>query len=873
MASECSYCGLPISGKGLVGRANTDQGARAYCCYGCLSLGEDASTASSSFWNPALAKLLLGLFLAGQAMVLSLAVNLTSDLDSLTRQILQILVLTATVIVIAMLGFPMLGSALGELRRGRVTIELLFLASLGGAFAASMQAFLAGTGPIYFEVVAILLVVYEFGRQMGGRRRASATAEAQRWTRSLATARALDGRLLEVANIRPGDTIEVRPGELIAVDGIVRLGTGFVSEAPITGEPFASVKRPEDRVLAGSASCDALFHIQATAPGTARQIDQLLASVEAARGKPGSLTRQADRLGQIFLPVILIAAGITFTSWTAIEGWRTGLFNAMSVLLVACPCAIGLATPIVVWSVFGRLAQRGLIVRDGDALERLAEVDHVIFDKTGTLSEEQPALVDLVISGDRDLVRGWLALVQSRCVHPVARAFEGMAEPRGEIESLHLVPGCGVDAQVRDEAGIVHSIRLGRPAWLHSDHRPEAQALRDRLHATHGQRVDVEIDGRIAAIGLIQERLRDSASDALRELRQFGMRVDVWTGDTAERAAALGFPQSVSGMLPDDKRIRIQKLEASGAKTLFVGDGVNDAGALAVAHAGVALATGAELAHCAATATLYHGDLRVIPFALATSRDAVNILRRTLWRAGLYNLIAILLAAFGMLHPVVAALLMVASSALVAWSASRAGCEHQIEIVRPRPALGAATVAHALALALQGPLWVQLLDLQGRMAAGVVAGFGIIALIGAFFWRRWTKIPHHLDMAWGMLTLGNAGMLLGWWADAGFAPLCPVCPCSCSPASHPFMWLGMMVGSNLAMAGLARQAAPMRWRELLAGNLGMAAGMALGAQVAPATPVGHFLGMTLGMLLGMSVGHEGSALIPVSARQLPRRAD
>ena len=218
---------------------------------------------------------------------------------------------------------------------------------------------------------------------------------------------------MPVAEVLPGDVVEVNPGETIAVDGVIRDGVGFVSEAAVSGEPFAVVRRPGDRVLAGAASHDATFRIEATAKGTERQVDRLLAAVEEARDRPLSLQAQADRARPLVLPARRgRPRSARSRYWTFIaSGLGSGLFNAMSVLLVACPCVIGLATPIVVWSALGRLAERGLIVRSGDAVERLAEVDRVMLDKTGTLTDDGFALLDIATAAtgdERAKLLGWL---------------------------------------------------------------------------------------------------------------------------------------------------------------------------------------------------------------------------------------------------------------------------------------------------------------------------------------------------------------------------------------------------------------------------------------------------------------------------------
>src|SRR5207248_140607 len=335
----------------------------------------------------------------GQSMIFGLALNLHDDVPAEARWFTQTVILCATLLVVVLLAGPLLRAAWRELRRGRLTLEALYVLTMSGAMAASLQAHLTGRGKIYFEVVSVLLVVYTLGKVIGARGRAAALAGARAWAGQLDTARLVDEegrtRTVRVADVRPGDVVEVYPGETVAVDGVIREGVGFVSEAPVSGEPFAVVRRPGDAVLAGAASHDATFRVEATEPGTGRQVDRLLAAVEAARDRPLSLQARADRLGRVFFPLVVLTAAGTFAYWTRAVGWEEGLFNAMAVLLVACPCAIGLATPVIIWAALSRLAERGFVVRSGDAVERLAAVDRVLFDKTGTLTEDAFALVDV----------------------------------------------------------------------------------------------------------------------------------------------------------------------------------------------------------------------------------------------------------------------------------------------------------------------------------------------------------------------------------------------------------------------------------------------------------------------------------------------
>ena len=940
--THCDYCRAPLLGPGLSGRARPDLSVPTYCCYGCLSLGESSQAGAGAGWriDGLMLRLAASIILAGQSMTFGLAINLTGEADRTTRLLLQGGVLLATLLVMLMLGGPLARNAIREWRAGRLTIEALFVLTLVGAFVASMQAFIQTiqTGqsqPIYFEVVSILLIVYTLGKLIGARAKEAALASTERWAKSLATCRLIDtlGRVREVpvSEIYPGDVVEVRPGEMIAVDGIIREGTAFVAESAVSGEAFAVVRRPGDRVLAGSSSQDAVLRIVADTPGQQRQIDRLLAMVEAARTTPTSVQGQADRVGRIFFPVVVGIATATFIGWTWHAGWEVGLYRAMSVLLVACPCALGLAVPIALWSTLARLAERGLLIRQGDVVERLARVDCVVFDKTGTLTEERFALLDIATRAtgeERAKLLGWIAAVQARSTHPVARALAAMNGPLGvdeaavRVDSVQVVPGQGIIATLSPAHapdGPTHTMRLGRPDWLGSDARPESAELLAQLRSTVGHRVDVELDGRLVAVAVLAERLRESAPQALTALANMGLPVQVMTGDSAERAAALGLPPTQARMLPTDKLAAVEQMRAAGRKPLMVGDGVNDAAALARAEVGVALAEGTDLANSAALVTLYSPDLRLLPWAIALARRTLATIRRNLVIAAGYNLIGMALAASGWLDPVVAALLMMVSSFWVAWSslhigvtpqecgvvpakptpasASAAPTTHAGEPAAPAspapasPALAAppahladATRTHALAVLLQGYVAAALLGLSGWQTLGLAGAAGLVGVLTAWGWRRWAGIPHWVDMNYGMLTLGNLGMLVGWWMDAGWRPLTSgYCECGAGGlaglTAQPGMWLGMLVGANLAMLGCMRKPCPEVPFAKLAmyggGNVGMILGMFAGGWLAglvPLTPLwlafaSNFVGMSVGMIGGMIAGYAlGLVLLPLLAR-------
>ncbi|MBX9580362.1 MAG: HAD-IC family P-type ATPase, partial [Gemmataceae bacterium] len=349
----------------------------------------------------------------------------------------------------------------------------------------------------------------------------------------------------------------------------------------------------------------------------------------------------------------------------------------------------------------------------------------------------------------------------------------------------------------------------------------------------------------------------------------------VLTGDAPGRAEALGLPPARAGLFPDDKRRHVEELTAAGGQPLVVGDGINDAAALAAAHVGVALASGTDLAVGAADATLYHVDLRVLPWAVELSRAAVRAVRRNLHRAVAYNLIGMALAAGGVLHPVVAALLMVASSLSLLFTATGFGVPEHC----PRPEVGsrpplARAVVHGLALALQGVFFLLML---GTAPWGLLAGFGLAGILVGYVWYRWAAIPHALDMAAGMLTLGNLGMLVGWWADAGFGPLPAGC-CACAAGDgvfRPWMWVGMLVGANAAMLWLGRRPLPLAGNHVPAmfagGNAGMVSGMLAGGWAGTESIPLAFTAMTVGMIGGMLLGTWLTERPLTAARAVIRR--
>ena len=910
---RCAYCDAPLPADRL--RTASHGFAPEYCCYGCRVLGEAGRkpVAPAEITISPWFKIAAGAVLAGQAMLLGLAVNLTPPSGG-ARWLLHAALMLSSFAALAILGRPLLQSAIEEVRRRRVSIELLFLAGIGGALGASVYSTFSGVGAIYYEVVALLLTVYAIGQTLGARSRSRALAETRSLQRAFETCQKIagDGSIVtaRVAEIQAGDQIRVLAGEAIPIDGRVMHGQAFVCETPLTGEPFPIVRRAGDAVYAGSYSEDGELEIAATVPGTGRRLDGLLSLLQAARERPCRIQAQADRIVCWFLPLVLSVSVLTFLFWTWRAGWPVGLFNALAVLLVACPCAMGLATPIAIWSALASLAARGLVVRSGDAIERLAGLDRMVFDKTGTLSEEQCSLIDLALLGsveERQTITGQLRAVQNATSHPVARAFHSLNTTATQsvfrVRSLKTVPACGVEAWIESDQGAEHHLRVGRRELL-LDLTNETELMLLLRRAPCDDLVYVEVDGRLRAIAAVRERMRDSAGEAIHSLKAQGIECVVMTGDRPERATQLMGPDHVQGgMTPQNKAEQIKSLRRAGHQAGFVGDGINDAPAMQEASLGIALAHGAGVTTAGADAVLYGGDLRVVPWAVALARQVRGSIRSNLIFAATYNAIGMALAATGFLHPVASALLMVVSSFTVSWRALRSAeyaddcCaaiptapRNQTTAVDGRSAaLKWFQIASGLLVIAQAPFMVYLGQLRTTAAAltwAVMLGLGIFIVC---FRPRKPGRAGAAHMIFAMLGPGNWGMILGWWADAGFAPVnmgCQHCAAQgfnlWSFAGMPWMNLGMLLLGLPAMLagpgnpryGLGRfsvgllSAAGMIWGMSFGGFVFM---KWLGPMVAESFLV-SFTGMTTGMLLGMFLCCEFGRSLALALARRPTRA-
>jgi heavy metal translocating P-type ATPase len=645
---------------------------------------EPGLQADQRLLNHAWLRIGVGLAVAGQAMVFSLAVNLTPP-EGPAYWILHGGLMLSAAGVLVFLGGDLVGAAVGSLRQRRISIDLLFLVTLAGAFSGSLVATFTHTGAVYYEVVAILIVVHTAGKMLGARSRVAAlrAVDQTRERFDQCDVRRADGSTTRraVRDLAADDTVIVAPGGPICVDSEIKAGRGYVQETSMTGEWRPVPRGPGDRVLAGTFSVDGSFALRPA--GGPRRLDAVLAAVAGARLAPSGLQRQADRFVAWFLPVVAGVSLTTFAFWILRAPWDRALFNAMAVLLVACPCAAGLATPVAVWGGLARLASFGLVARTGDLLDALARCDIVCLDKTGTLSTETLAVRAWVTEPPFHGCEAWLrtavAAVEEGLAHPIAAALREecnvLRYKPAVVTERRIEPGLGVVALVADESGRPVEIRVGERELVDGGASPLAMKNERRESAptkeAAGKQIFVFVDGAPAATVELAETWREGLDEALRALHALGVETEILTGDASAAAGRFAGATMRAGLTPEGKLARVEELKTAGRCVVFVGDGVNDAAAMSTAQASIAMQAGAELARAAAMAVFAGDDLRFLPRAIRVARAARRSIHTNLLFAAAYNVAGMALAAAGVLHPVVAALLMVGSSAFVSVNALR----------------------------------------------------------------------------------------------------------------------------------------------------------------------------------------------------------
>jgi Au+-exporting ATPase len=582
----------------------------------------------------------------------------------------------------------------------RLAPDMNSLVAVGtaAAYAFSVVATFApgvlpeGTVNVYYEAAAVIVALILLGRFLEARAKGRTSQAIQRLVGlRVEVAHVMrDGTVADVRieDVVAGDVVEVRPGERVPVDGRLAEGQSYVDESMITGEPLPVRKTAGSTVIGGTVNQKGAFRLRATAVGAQTVLAQIIRLVEQAQGSKLPIQAVVDKVTLWFVPAVMTAALLTLLAWLFFgpsPALTYALVNAVAVLIIACPCAMGLATPTSIMVGTGRGAELGVLFRKGDALQRLKDARVVAIDKTGTLTEGKPVLTDLEVARefDRESVLSRVAAAESRSEHPIARAIVEAAGREGldmvSPDDFESVTGMGVRAMVGGVRVAVGADRYMRALGLEVDALAPAT---DRLGSEGKTPLYAAIDGRVAAIIAVSDPIKPTTPAAIEALHGLGLKVAMITGDNARTAgavaASLGIDDVVAQVLPEGKASAVRRLKAAYGSVAFVGDGINDAPALAEADVGVAIGTGTDVAMEAADVVLMSGSLQGVPNAIALSRATLGNIRQNLFWAFAYNTALIPLAAgvlypaYGvLLSPVVAAGAMALSSVFVLGNALR----------------------------------------------------------------------------------------------------------------------------------------------------------------------------------------------------------
>jgi len=588
----------------------------------------------------------------------------------------------------AVLGWRFHRVALLNLRHRTATMDTLVAMGTTAAYLYSLWSMLTNgitTELVYFDAAATITTLILVGKYLeaAAKNRSSGAIRALIRLQPKTARVVRDGAEsdLPIAQVAVGDLLVVRPGERIPVDGSVTEGGSTVDESMITGESIPVEKRPGDRVVGATVNHLGLLTIRAERVGADTVLASIVRMVEEAQGSKAPIQRLADQVSGVFVPAVMVLALATFAGWLLTGGGvSTGLLNAVAVLVIACPCALGLATPTAIMVGTGRGAELGILVRGGEVLERVQAVGTIVLDKTGTLTVGHPSVTDVVSFGSASAqeMLQLAAAAERGSEHPVGEAIvqharSGGVDPGFSVIGFHVIPGQGLAATVAGRDVVVGSRRLMSEQAIELP--AVANEALERLEEQGKTAVLVAIDGMVQGAIAVADTVRPETAEAIQGFKRSGPQVAMLTGDNIRTAQAIatlvGIDRVLAEVQPDGKAAEVARLQSEGQVVAMVGDGINDAPALAQADIGIAIGTGTDIAIEASDITLVGSDLRLASTAVALSRATLRTIKQNLFWAFVYNVVGIPLAAFGLLNPMIAAAAMALSSVSVVTNSLR----------------------------------------------------------------------------------------------------------------------------------------------------------------------------------------------------------
>lgn len=609
--------------------------------------------------------------------------------------------------------------AYNAIRNRSANMDVLVALGTSAAYLYSLPIVFGWVdGHVYFETAAVIITLIRLGKFLEARAKGKASDAIKKLMGLRAkTARVFRNGVemeIQVDDVQVGDIVQVRPGEKVPVDGVVTEGRSTIDESMLTGESLPVEKRAGDPVIGATINKLGSFKFEATKVGKETALAQIIRLVEEAQGSKAPIQQLADRISAVFVPAVIVAAILTFLTWyfllpvssdATIAPFTRALINMVAVLVIACPCAMGLATPTAVMVGTGRGAEMGILLKSGEALERAGRITTVVLDKTGTITRGQPSVteihmiepvtqarfasviaspegahpVELLVTSEKwteeDILR-LAASVEKTSEHPLGEAILAESGNRGLVLSqasgFKAVVGHGVEAQVDDHKVIVGNLRMMAERNQEVSHATE---IVEMVQANAKTAILVSIDDQIRGVLAVSDTVKDGSIEAIQQLHQMGLKIAMITGDNQQTAEAIGKQVGVdlvlAEVLPGEKAAEVRKMQEAGEIVAMVGDGINDAPALAQAEVGIAIGTGTDVAMAAAPIVLISGDLRGVPRAIALSRRTLSTIKQNLFWAFFYNTILIPAAAMGFLNPMLAAGAMGFSSVFVVTNSLR----------------------------------------------------------------------------------------------------------------------------------------------------------------------------------------------------------